>query len=233
MQIENIFIVHWKKLLERRKYLQRELPEDIIWMDMYDRNAISDETISSVFTYDDEELWYNRLDGLYKDVPIFRNLKLSEICNSLSHIDILDHIIENNINMSLILEDDVILCNNFMVNVDENLKNTPSDFDIIFLGSSYSITILDSVGCDNKESAKMVRNNIYEKIRNPKTRTVDSYIVKYDTAKKLRNIIDRISLPYDFDLAYFIKELELKTYWWDPGLVTQGSMTGRYSSSIR
>lgn len=231
--VDKIFVVHWKKLAERKNYIDNYLiDEDIIWLDMYDRDTISDDTVSELFTYDNEELWYNRVNGLYKNVPTFRNLKMSEICNSLSHIKALDYIIENNIETSLILEDDVIFIDDFKFKFNDKIKKTP-DFDVIFLGNSFSIDILDNVGCEYSSPAKLVNDGVYEKIRNPKTRTVDSYVIKYNSAKRIRRIIDRISLPYDFDLAYFIKELDLKVYWWSPGLVTQGSMSGKYSSSIR
>jgi hypothetical protein len=106
---------------------------------------------------------------------------------------------------------------------------------MIFLGTSFSTSILDSVGFDNDKPPIIINNDtlVYEKVRNPKTRTVDAYILKKSTCEKLKNIINEISLPYDFDLAFFIKELNLKVYWWEPGLIYQGSQNGQYRSSIR
>lgn len=235
MKINNIYIVHWKELKDRRQYLEDKfIGFNVNWIDSYDRNTITENDIEQIYKKD-KNVWNSRVINLYNNPPAYRDLKISEICNSLSHIDVLDNIIDNNIDYGLVLEDDVILKNDFFVKFDEYYDQTPDDFDIIFLGTSFSTTILDSVGFDNDKPAITVKNNllVYEKFRNPKTRTVDAYILKNSTCKKLKTIINEISLPYDFDLAYFIKELDLKVYWWEPGLVFQGSMSGQYKSSIR
>lgn len=233
IMVDKVLIIHWKKLVERRKYIENVFSE-CVWIDSLDRDIIDDDLINNYYDYDNPELWYHRTKGLYKDFINFRNLKKSEICNSISHILALDYIIENEINLSLILEDDVRLFENFYLAFNDNLNRTPKDFDLIFIGSGHYKELLDNQGCENDKSPiKLVSHDIYEKIRNPKTRTVDAYIIKNSAAKKLRKIIDKISLPYDFDLSYFIKMLNLKVYWWDPGLVYQGSMGGNYNSSIR
>lgn len=232
INVDKIFIVHWKELIDRRNYLEGVLPEDkTIWVDMYDRRIITENDILRYYSFNDKDTWYGRQNGLYKNILEFRKLRISEVCNSLSHIYCLDYIIDNNINLSLIIEDDVIFKPNFN-KFNDLLKNTP-DFDLIFIGSSFSIQTLDNVGCENTEPAKLISPGIYEKVRNPKTRTVDSYIINFESAKKIRNIIDKISLPYDFDLAFFIKNLNLKVYWWEPGIISQGSQIGKYKSSIR
>ncbi len=235
MKVKNIYIVHWKELIDRRNYLHEKLKDyNVFWIDFFDRNTISVDHIDSIYKKD-KNTWNNRVINLYNDPPTYRDLRLSEICNSLSHIYALDHMIENNIDYGLVLEDDVILKNNFFQDFDRYYNQTPDDFDMIFLGTSFSTSILDSVGCENDKPPISIKNDtvVYEKFRNPKTRTVDAYILKKSTCEKLKTLINEISLPYDFDLAYFIKELDLKVYWWEPGLIFQGSQTGYYSSSIR
>ena len=158
---------------------------------------------------------------------------MSEICNSFSHLKAIEKIVENNYNTSLILEDDVIFNQNFE-NFDYLLNKTPKDFDIIFLGSSFSVYLLDvHVPYDNSHPIKINGDMVYEKVNHPKTRTVDAYILSLNAAKKLKNTISDFSHAFDFDLAYFIKQLDLKVYWWEPGLVCQGSQLGQYKSSIR
>lgn len=237
--IKDIFIIHWKQLVERKEKLKNQLSElkeddtNIFWVDFYDRDNISQELIESVYKKN-QELWHNRVINLYNNPPLYRDLRISEICNSLSHIYVIDYIIEHDLEFGIVLEDDVILKKEFF-NFDYYFNQTPKDFDLIFFGSSFSTQVLDSVGFDNDKPAITIQNNVYvyEKFRNPKTRTVDAYILKNETCKKLKNIINEISLPYDFDLAYFIKELNLKVYWWEPGLIYQGSQNGIYNSSIR
>jgi len=233
--INDIFIVHWKELKERKKYLEEKFYDyNVIWVDFYDRNTIKDEEINKIYKKD-ESLWNSRVVDLYNDPPTYRELRLSEVCNSLSHIYVLKHIIDNNIEYGLVLEDDVILKDDFFSKFNFYFEDTPEDFDIIFLGSAFSIQILDNVGVESDKPSIKPESGVfvYEKFRNPKTRCVDAYIFKKSTCEKLKSIINEISLPYDFDLAYFIKELDLKVYWWEPGIVSQGSQSGQYSSSIR
>jgi GR25 family glycosyltransferase involved in LPS biosynthesis len=234
--LNDIFIVHWKKLIDRKEYLEKEFGNyNINWLDFYDRDTLTEEDINNV--YDDSiETWNNRVVGLYNDPPTYRNLSKPEICNSMSHIYAFKNMLINDIEYALVLEDDVRLKKDFFNLFDHYFNLTPSDFDIIFFGSAFSVNILDSVGCENDKPPIKTQNGVYvyEKLRNPKTRCVDAYILSNSTAEKLNSIIDeKISLPYDFDLAYFIKKLDLKVYWWEPGLVYQGSQTGEYRSSLR
>jgi len=233
--IDNIFIIHWKELIDRKKYLEEKLSEyNVTWIDIYDRNSITNETISKVYKKN-VELWNNRMHRLYNHKPEYQEMKISEICNSLSHLYVLDYMIDNNIDYGIVLEDDVILKSDFFQRFDSCFNDTPKDFDIIFFGSSFSPQILDSVGFENDKPAIEIKYgvSVYEKFRNPKTRTVDAYILKKSTCKKLKTITNEISSAYDHDMAYFIKELDLKVYWWEPGLVFQGSQAGYYGSSIR
>jgi GR25 family glycosyltransferase involved in LPS biosynthesis len=235
MKADKIYIVHWNQLKDRKKYLTEQLSiYEPLWVDFYDRNTITDDIINKYYSKD-KDLWYNRVVNLYKDAPEYRDLKISEICNSLSHIYAINDMCKNDKQYGLILEDDVILKDNFFQKFDYYFDNTPEDFDIIFLGTSFSTQILDSVGFDNDKPAIHIKPNVYvyEKHRNPKTRCVDAYVINKSACERLTSIMDNISLPFDFDLAYFIKELNLKVYWWEPGLVYQGSQSGRYGSSIR
>ncbi len=233
--LSNIFIVHWKKLIDRKNYLEEQLGKyGINWIDFYDRDILTQEEIDKV--YDDSiETWNNRVVGLYNNPPTYRKLSKPEICNSMSHIFAFKNMLMNDMEYAIVLEDDVRLTRNFFPFFDNYFRMTPDDFDIIFLGSAFSIDILDNVGCENDKPPIKIQNgvNVYEKFRNPKTRCVDAYILTKSAAEKLNLFIDKISLPYDFDLAYFIKELNLKVYWWEPGLVAQGSQTGAYKSSLR
>jgi len=235
MRIDKIYIVHWNELKERKKYLDEQFSDyNPFWIEFYDRYTVSEELVNKVYKKD-EFLWNNRVKSLYNTPPEYRDLRLSEVCNSLSHMYAVIDMLEHDINYGLVLEDDVILKNDFFDKFDKYFDKTPKDFDIIFLGSSFSIEILDNVGCENYKPEINVNPDIfvYEKFRNPKTRCVDAYIMTKSACEKLKIYSESFSLPYDFDLAYFIKELDLKVYWWEPGLVFQGSQVGYYSSSIR
>lgn len=229
-----IFVVHYKKLIERKDYLKTALKffddvNNLEFVEDYDRDFVKDY---DTMYYKNEDLWKQRVKNLYKYEPVYRDLKNSEICNSLSHLEAMKRIVKQKLDRAIILEDDVIINKNFVnkINIFEREMNNQSEkYDFGFFGSSFSIEILDNANFS--ESIK-VDINTYKKIPG-KTRTVDGYIVTYEAAKKTLDNIKEIVLPFDFELNYFFKELNMIVYWYDPGFIKQGSQIGRYSSSIR
>jgi GR25 family glycosyltransferase involved in LPS biosynthesis len=194
--VENIFIIHYKKLIERRNYLSNKFKDkDLIFIDEYDRDTIDNNIVRKYYN-NNKFLWEERTSSVYREKYTYRDLKMSEICNYLSHIKALELIIENNFTNALILEDDVILKENFFEEFDKIFMDTPTDFDIIFLGSSYTVDILENVGIDTSNPIVIVSDKrVYKKYNHPKTRTVDSYIITNECAKKLKEEIKEIALP--------------------------------------
>ena len=224
-----IYIIHYKKLKDRYLYLKEALKNySVEWIDFYDRDKLTPNELS----WCNESLWSDRVVEIYRDAPPPRPLSSPEICNSLSHIEALKRIAFGEFEFGLVLEDDVILKQDFENKFQTLLGQTPLDYGLIFLGNAFSMKTLNRVGCNPSKEIK-ITPNIYEKTSHPKTRTVDAYIIKKEAAQSLVEKITKICLPFDFELSYFIQQLDLKVYWWDPGLIYQGSQIGRYRSSIR
>jgi GR25 family glycosyltransferase involved in LPS biosynthesis len=76
-----------------------------------------------------EEIKYNVNDDLFSLI----NPKSSLGC-AMSHLKSWKQFLSSNKNSALFLEDDAIFENNFKVNLTNVLKNTPDDFDILYLG---------------------------------------------------------------------------------------------------
>ena len=76
-----------------------------------------------------EEIEYNVNDDLFSLI----NPKSSLGC-AMSHLKSWKQFLSSNKNSALFLEDDAIFENNFKVNLTNVLKNTPDDFDILYLG---------------------------------------------------------------------------------------------------
>jgi glycosyl transferase family 25 len=224
-----IFIVHYKKLVERKKYLIDNLEKykfDYEFIDKFDRESIS--KFDKLY-YNNEKLWQDRVNGIYNTIPDYRDLRESEICNSLSHIEALKKIVEYNLEYAIILEDDVILQDDFNEKIEDAINKIPNDLDVMFFGTSYSMSQLDNITSDK---SIRVCENVWKKIPGI-TRTVDAYIVSNKCAKLLIEEITEIILPFDFELTYFFRKLKMNIYWYDPGFISQGSMTGVYNSSMR
>ena len=102
-------------------------------------------------------------------------------------------------------------------------------------------------GCNlHIESNKITPNKfIYEKCLYPTnwggngaTRCTDSYIVNRQCAVKLCDYINqnlmknKIDLPTDFWINSAARDKNLKVYWAEPTIVTQGSETGIFKSTV-
>lgn len=226
-----IYIIHYKKLIERKEYLINKLNEFNIkykFIENFDREDIPQYIIEKYYKYD-KNLWVERTNGLYSFNVSYRDLKISEICNAISHLDALKKINDGDDEYGIIIEDDIIFNIDFKNKLNFLINETPDNFDVIFFGSSFNIFNLDK---SNNSKTIKIKNNIYQKVP-AKTRTVDAYIIKKEFAKKLYEEIKEIVLPFDFELNYFFYKLNPICYWFDPGLIKQGSMTGIYKSANR
>lgn len=108
----------------------------------------------------------------------------------LSHINIWKKIVENNINRTLILEDDFILKDDFLNKFNKYIKNAPEKFDILFLNSNF---------IHNKNIKLIDINDIFYK-QLFIAQTV-GYIITLDGAKKILKYINKVSYHIDIDIC--------------------------------
>lgn len=76
------------------------------------------------------------------------NFSNNIIGNQLSHMHILEKIVNENIEESVIFQDDVILCKNFKLHLEDVIKHKPDDADIIWLGFHAKNIFKDFQGVD-------------------------------------------------------------------------------------
>lgn len=225
-----IYIIHYKKLVDRKQYLSNKLQDlNYEFVEHLDRDNFE---MNDIFYGKNEKLWYERIEGLYNfgfQNPKYRDLQTSEICNALSHLYAIEKTIIENLDFSIILEDDAILDENFIKNMEYTLKNIPDNFDFVFFGSAFTMQGLDDA--TNSRSIKIC-DKLYKK-EHGTARTVDGYIISNKACKLLKEKIKEIVLPFDFELNFFLKEYNMNVYWHEPGFIQQGSSTGAYRSSIR
>lgn len=153
----------------------------------------------------------------------FRDLRQSEISLAYKHILVYKDIFLNRYKNALVLEDDVIVLDDFEEQFDNNLKKTP-EWDMIFIGSGCNLSISQD---------DLIDNQIAYRKSNPASKCTDSYCISGQAASKLATNLVRHSLPIDFELNYWIEKLDFKVYWWEPPLVKQGSQIGIYKSAIQ
>lgn len=210
------YVVHYTPLKERKKFLLNE----------FNKHSLIHYFIED---YDREKL-------LDKDLKIFNSKFPKHQCGiTLSHICAYKKIINNEYKYSLILEDDVILDDNFKDKLNKSLKQLPTDYDMLFIGDGCNLHIQSSI--------IKPQQLIYKKCREPTswggngaTRCTDSYLVSKKSAKKIINYISNLKegtvhMPIDWWLNKIIRDLKLEIYWMEPTIATQGTQNGKYKSS--
>lgn len=209
-----IYVLHYSKLVNRKNNILEQFNKqgilDYQFIEKYDKDEITDHE-SSLFNIN------------YKKSTMSLHLKHNYVYNMIALTD-----------SALILEDDVILCDNFIDKLNNYITQLPEDFDMLFIGDGCNLHI---------EKNKLIpKQNIYKKCLYPTSwggdgasRCCDSYIVSKKCAKKLceyiNNLKDKIRLPIDWWLNVAARDNNLKVYWSEPTIVTQGSQNGTFKTS--
>jgi len=208
------FVIHYKKLTDRKKEVLRQFEK---------YNIINYEFIE----IDRDELGHENI-SMFK-----KNYSNSQIAISLSHFYAYKEISEK-YDCGLIFEDDIILSDNFVSIFNQYMKQLPRDYDMLFLGD----------GCDlHMEKDTVVKGQyIYLKCLYPTkwggdgaSRCTDSYLVNKKCAKRLCDYINELSykieMPIDWWLNVASRDNHFKVYWAEPTIVTEGTQRGLYKSS--
>lgn len=229
--IDKIYITHWAKLIDRKKYLTERfkflnIEDKVIWMEKWDKRNCNSSEFTHLYEKGRIDLWVERgnIKHYQMDKNTYRDLCDAEIFNFLNHIECYKDAIKNNYEKILILEDDIILPDNFIENLNkymEQLIKIPN-WDAMFIG-----TYLKDI--THVKEPKQITSHLF--LTNS-SNTVDSYILNTNTIKKILNSdIFPFVYPIDFEFNYWIKNLNLQVYWGMPGITHQGSLT-HYKSSV-
>lgn len=214
----NIYVIHYTPLKERKAFLKTHLSD------------LSLKNIEYIEKHDKEDLTQNHL---IKFKP--NTLRMGTISLVIKQIYAMELIQQNNFDFNLILEDDVVLSNNFVNLMTEGIKQLPKDYDMLFIGDGCNLHI--------PKSELKPNQLIYKKCVEPTswggngaTRCTDSMLISKKGAKKICDYFHglkpyEISLPLDWWLNDTIRKLNLDIYWMEPTIVTQGTQNGMYRSS--
>jgi len=208
LDVNKIFICHWTKLVDRKdnliKHLNKRGISDYEWVELYDK-----------------ENW--DVDEVKKDYPLIfdsvkhgKLLKLSEISLVLKHCFILKEIVNKNYESVLVLEDDVLLCNDFINDFNLYKKQLPDDWDLGWVG-----TCCDLVG-STKDGMNVCKSL--------GTRCTHAYIVSNNGAKKITTFLSSVDDAADWFYNRLIIELNLNNYWFEPALAIQNK---KYETTIQ
>jgi len=189
--INKIYVIHYNKLMDRKKYIT----------DYFNNNKILNYEFRNLYQRE------NLTDEIKNNYFKLNNLTAAQICITIEHIETYKEIVNNGSydNWYLILEDDAIFCENFLVLFNEYMSNIPLDAEYLDI-------------CDY---FKINSQNMWE--RKYTTRTNVSYLINKRTCEKILNTIIPFEKAIDHELNRQMDIHNIKTYWSNISLIKHGS----------
>lgn len=221
-----IFVLHYSKLTRRKQHI----------LEQFKRHGIADYEFIEKF--DKDLITGNECPEFSKDYVANRRAELSL---HLKHLYLYRLMLSENYEEVLVLEDDVILSDNFMKKLTEYMTQMPKDYDMLFIGNGCNLHIpRNQLVANQYIYAKCLHETAWG--GNGAARCTDSYIIHQRCAKKLCDYVadagaalvetKKINLPVDWWLNEAARDLVLKVYWAEPTIISQGSQNGMFSRSI-
>lgn len=210
-----IFVLHYTKLIDRKPHIISQFKKhnitDYEFIEKYDKEDLQDC---------DKSLFDSRIGDSWISIAnkhMYAYKLISETCDN-----------------ALIIEDDVILSDNFTKQLEYYMLQLPEDYDMLFIGNGCNLHIPNNMIVPDK--------HIYEKCLYPTSwggdgasRCSDSYIISNKCAKKLcdyvKNIKYKINLHIDWWINVAARDNNFKVYWAEPTIVTQGTENGLFTSA--
>lgn len=218
------YVVHYTGHTKRKKFLLNQFNKEkikVTFIEDYDREFVSYEEAYKNF---DMSIWEYQKRSPTSFSPYLYPLKPAEISLCLKHKEAFrKFLVESKKEYLFLMEDDVILCENFIHTLDNYLKTIPSDWDAAFIGQ----------GGGKRIEKSLIKKNIYWYHKDhPADRCADSVLFKRTTVEKIyKGMVSRkISFPPDHELSFWFRNFNTKIYWLEPPIVAQGSQTGYFES---
>jgi len=156
---------------------------------------------------------------------------------ALSHIKTWKTFMNTDDEYAIILEDDVVLEDNFLENVNNALMHVPQDYDVLYLGC---------FGCDPDDVHNFFKLTEFMYGKNKRAAFINeyisipefayathAYILSRNGAKKLLKLFDKINNHIDIMLHTFASKNIINTYVTTPRLAYQTSTDTGISENIK
>tara|TARA_R110002051_G_scaffold298212_1_gene365011 strand:- start:864 stop:1589 length:726 start_codon:yes stop_codon:yes gene_type:complete len=225
INVEKVYVVHYTRLVERFQKLNSQFRHygiEAHYVREFDREALTKDQIDSFYKRD-EKAYNNTILKVYgPGANKFRPLSKAEISCTIKHLHAIRNISNECSKYGLILEDDVILEDNFVNKFNNYLSRTPSDWDAIFMGNCCGLTT----------SSPDAAGQIAFKKEHPASKCADGYILRKELASKIGETMSTFHTISDWELGYQLSLHGAKVYWWEPALLSQGSESGLFISTL-
>jgi GR25 family glycosyltransferase involved in LPS biosynthesis len=211
-----VYCVHYSPLTERREYIQSSCVGKFCQFVSINQEE-KKEYIYSLYN-PSEKLWQKRCEGLYLEIPPFRELKIGDLGCSINHLIALSNACKNE--YSLIIEDDAIFDSDIWRPIKKLIAFNQGFFewDVAIIGGAFNHTIAPTI----VEAKDFGGNRIILK-GPPSTNTVCAYIINGNALTE-----NKMVLPIDFEYNYWFKELNFRVVHYVPYPIIEGSSRGYY-----
>jgi len=221
-------VLHYKPLKERKANMINQLDRfgfsDYSFYEEFDGNELTQEIIDQhcVRKHMDWNTVAHKISLWNIGIETQRELNPAELSLTIKHGKVFQQLSEQEGDVFIIFEDDVILCNDFDKHFNEYLSRTPDDWDVIHFGSGAGL-----------KAPNTTPDKIAYRINHPASRCTDSILLKKSALKDLAKTWFPFHLICDYELGYQHYLHNHNVYWWEPGLVKQGSEHGIFKSVLR
>ena len=149
-QFDKIYIVHLKRLVDRKKLIEHQLSKfnidksKVVIVDAVDKLNLNPDELKKEekWAYPGNTFWCNNViindrgDKCWcegKGHPLNRG----QFACQLSHIKVYEEIVKNKVERALVLEDDFFFNDNIHEQIDEYFKYVPQDWELLYLCQSH------------------------------------------------------------------------------------------------
>ena len=225
--ISNIYILHYTKLVSRKKNMIKELKRNFLdkyfnikWIDNFDRETIPTELIQN--------------SCILNPKILNRRMTLGEIANAMGHKYIYQQILDND-EIALVLEDDTIFKPNFIDHLYHLLNYLPCGWEQICLGGLTE---------EGKIPAKTIEGSIRMEFRSdevifyrpetPAPATLSCMLHHKKSAEKILRspYIKKLLAPSDHNLWVVNIDQQVNIYWVHPWITYEGSKMEMFDTSL-
>lgn len=207
LNVDKIYICHCSSLKERKQKLIEHLSENNIlnydWIEFFD-----------VENWDIDEL-KKKYPNIFNTNSKGEFLKKSVISLALKHIWIIEDIYKNNYSNCLILEDDVLLEENFTNRFNQYMSQLPNDWDLCWVGSCCGLH------AQQIENLFVYKSNF--------SRCTHAYCISQNGVLKIKDKLNDVNDAIDWYFNHLIVENNLNNYWIEPALAYQN---GNFETSL-
>lgn len=210
-----VYLVHKKGLSERLHNILNLL---CACKTIEEIEIVTSEESDLKFTVD--KVYIEKVKETIPEIDFNRDLKSSEISLYHKHFKVLQKIAADG-RPAIVFEDDVIFRPLVLDEFICNFHNIPLDWEFCFFGTGCGLTIPGS---------GFVRNT-----NRLMTKCTDSMIISSAIAGRIVAYLEenKACFPIDWDLNHILLRFNAVVYWYEPGIVTQGSQNGIYMSTIQ